>query len=160
MEGREGARLRLTRSAVAFAMMCPTLLLRPLPNNAHQQKKKPTLKSLPKTLRFGLTPFTSPTTSSPPRRMSARVTLSSRSSPSLFVAFVLYSLPFSDFAQLSCKRLSPSHVLVINTCASVRSTEALGNPPPLGGTGRQIRRHPCLSGTGDDEFADRFRRYS
>ena len=30
MEGREGARLRLTRSAVAFAMMCPTLLLRPL----------------------------------------------------------------------------------------------------------------------------------
>jgi hypothetical protein len=30
VEGIEGARLRLTRSAVAFAMMCPTLLLRPL----------------------------------------------------------------------------------------------------------------------------------
>jgi len=30
VEGIEEARLRLTQSAVAFAMMCPTLLLRPL----------------------------------------------------------------------------------------------------------------------------------
>jgi len=29
-EGAEGARFSLTRSAVAFAMMYPTLLLRPL----------------------------------------------------------------------------------------------------------------------------------
>jgi len=39
--------------------------------------------------------------------MSARVARSSRSSPSFIVAFLLYSTPFSAFAQLSNKRLSP-----------------------------------------------------
>jgi hypothetical protein len=36
--GIEGARLRLTRSAVAFAMICPTLLLRPLKKAARLEK--------------------------------------------------------------------------------------------------------------------------
>jgi len=38
VEGIEGARLRLTRSAVAFAMICPTLLLRPLKKVALLEK--------------------------------------------------------------------------------------------------------------------------
>jgi hypothetical protein len=36
--GIQGARLRLTRSAVAFAMICPTLLLGPLKKAAHLEK--------------------------------------------------------------------------------------------------------------------------
>jgi len=42
----------------------------------------------------------------PPWRMSARAALSSRSSPSLLVAFLLSLLSFWAFAQLSNKRLS------------------------------------------------------
>jgi len=38
VEGIEGARLRLTRSDVAFAMICPTLLLRPLKKAAPLEK--------------------------------------------------------------------------------------------------------------------------
>jgi hypothetical protein len=38
VEGIEGARLRLTRSAVTFAMICPTLLLRPLKKGARLEK--------------------------------------------------------------------------------------------------------------------------
>jgi hypothetical protein len=38
VEGIEGARLRLTRSAVAFAMICLTLLLRPLKKAARLEK--------------------------------------------------------------------------------------------------------------------------
>ena len=39
-EGAEGRRLRLTRSAEALAMMCPTLFLRPLKKAARLEKTK------------------------------------------------------------------------------------------------------------------------
>jgi hypothetical protein len=55
-------------------------------------------------------------------RMSARVALSSRLSPSLLVAFLLDSLSFSAFAYLSNKRLSLSYCTAWSTDKHHRRT--------------------------------------
>jgi len=65
----------------------------------------------PRPLFCYLRPSPHPPRPSLPWRMSAQVALSARSSPLLIVAFLLYSLSFWAFAQLSNRRLSLSLVV-------------------------------------------------
>jgi len=81
--------------------------------------------------------------------MSARVALSSRSSPSLLVAFLLYSLSFSAFAQFSNKRLSLGGTYAITM--SVGSS--LLRAPANGTSARNAAGVACASTGGIDSHA-------